>query len=146
MSEDTIYFLETPSDSQRQLLCRWVERFYEEGKRIQVLAGSSMAAQQLDQLLWTFSQSSFIPHRILTTGATASVPEPVLITVGEVFLEQCQVLVCDALAGIEFMERYPLSIHFVLRDDLDRRQESRLLWQTARDRQMHVRHIPHSDG
>ena len=81
MPPSQIYFVETPSEGQRRLLCQWVERFYEEGKRVQVVVDSTMAAQHLDQMLWTFSQESFVPHSIFAFNKSSDLIEPVVITV-----------------------------------------------------------------
>ena len=146
MYETTMYFVETKTEEQPAALCHWVERFYEEAKRVQVLAGSSMAAQHLDHLLWTFAQGSFIPHRIGSSDQSEAPPiEPVIITVGESAVEGATVLICDGPAELEFMLRYEHVVHFVLLDDPEKRQNSRSLWQKVRDlgiRANHVSYVP----
>ena len=144
MSQTHLYFIETRSNEQRHLLCHLVDFLYENGKRIQILADSTMAAQHLDGLLWTFSQESFIPHRVLPSNVTGAVPEPVVITVGEKVREGYPVLVCDGTTRPEFIKWFPCAIHFVLMDDPDRRQGSRLLWQTTRDQGFQVHHVAYS--
>jgi len=42
-------------------------------------AANEVDARQLDKLLWTFSQGSFIPHLIITEDLAAPAIEPVLI-------------------------------------------------------------------
>jgi DNA polymerase III subunit chi len=140
MSEKTIYFVETIASEQRDLLCRWVEKFYEEGARVQVIAGSTQAAQYLDQLLWTFSQPSFVPHGVYS-GSGPVPPGPVLITTGEERIGGVDTAVCDTPVSLELMELYRTAVHFVLRDDPERRQESRLMWQRARDRGIAATHV-----
>ncbi len=144
MPPSQIYFMETPSEGQRRLLCQWVECFYEEGKRVQVVVDSTMAAQHLDQMLWTFSQESFVPHSIFAFNKSSDLIEPVVITVGEVLLEGFEVLVCDAGVTLDFMRNYSEVVHFVLRDDLEKKQESRLLWQSARELGLVLRHVPYA--
>lgn len=141
MPENLIYFVETRADGQRILLCRWIERFHDSGRRVQLVVDSSQAAQYVDHLLWTFSQESFIPHRIAGPGAGQKPSEPVVITVGESQLEGFEVLVCDGRVQLEFMLRFPLSVHFVLTDDEERKQESRLMYQKARDSGVRLRHV-----
>ncbi len=141
MAGTYIYFVATKTKEQRVVLCRWVERFYEDGKRVQVVVDSPQAAQHMDQLLWSFSQSSFIPHRIISSRSAGDIVEPVAITVGEVFLEGFDVLVCDGRPNLGFMGRYPLAVHFVLLDDIEQRQESRMLWQTAREQGFQLEHV-----
>lgn len=142
MTETEILFVETRTESQRGLLCRWVEEFYETGHKVQILVGSSVAAQNLDQLLWTFSQESFIPHRILSSSDSQCTVEPVVITIGETLLDGYPVLVCEGPVHLDFLQSYRQVVHFVLLDDAERRQESRLMWQHAKDHGLQLRHIP----
>jgi DNA polymerase III subunit chi len=140
----SIYFVEMRMSDQRDVLCRWVEHYYDQGVRTQVLAESTLTAQHLDQLLWTFSQPSFIPHRIVGSFDGTEPREPVVITVGEIHLPGFPVLLCDAPAQVDFMERYELAVHFVVLGDEEQRQESRLLWQSGKDRGLKLRHVPFS--
>lgn len=136
----TLYFVETTIAEQRELLCQWAERLSAEKKRVQIVVDSTPAAQFIDQLLWTFSQSSFLPHLIFGPGKEDPV-EPVLITIGEVPLAGIDALLCDAPVGFEFMAGFETVVHFVLRDDAEKRGESRLLWQKARDMNSNPVHV-----
>lgn len=140
--EMTVYFVETTVAEQRGLLFRWTERFYMERKRVRVLVDSTVEAQSVDQLLWAFSQGSFIPHAILTPGAPPS-DEPVLITPGVFDLDGFDALVCDVPADPAFMGRFERAVHFILRDDEGRRNESRDLWQKIRKAGHNPVHVPY---
>jgi DNA polymerase IIIc chi subunit len=62
------------------------------------------AEQLIDQLLWTFSQSSFIPHLICAqTGEIP--PEPVLIITAQIRIEGYEAVTCECPAGIEFIRQ-----------------------------------------
>ena len=139
----SIYFVETTVAEQRVLLCRWTERFLMEKKRVRVLVDSMAAAQFIDQLLWTFSQSSFIPHAILNPGGAEPSSEPVIITPGEFQVSGFNAVVCDCPADVEFMSSFDTAAHFILRDDTERRQQSRVLWQNARDLGLNPVHVPY---
>ncbi len=143
MSTRSVYFIETTSSKQRHLLCRVVEFFYEARRKTQVVVDSSTGARNLDQLLWTFSEESFVPHRILTAGADQELVEPVVITVGSFPLDGFDHLVCDSSVELDFMKRYRLAVHFVFKDDVDRKQESRLLWLACGEKNVGRFHIPH---
>jgi len=144
MVSSLIFFVESPSSEQRLLLCRWVEHFHAQKRQIQIVADSTMAARHLDTMLWTFSDESFIPHRIAEQPITGPLPTEVLITVGEVYVRGCQILVADSPIGLDFMKHFAWSVHFVLQDDSERKQESRILWQKARERGFAVRHIAYT--
>lgn len=137
-----IYFVETTVSEQRGLLCRLAERFYTEKHKVQVLVDSTPDAQLLDNLLWTFSQGSFIPHAVCGPESEIS-SEPVVITIGERELAGFDTLLCDSPAGLNFMSRFDTAVHFILRDDESRRQQSRLLWQEARTAGFGPVHVPY---
>ncbi|SPJ16276.1 DNA polymerase III chi subunit [Syntrophobacter sp. SbD2] len=138
----SIYFAETTVAEQSELICRWTERFYMEKKRVQIVVDSTAAAQLIDQLLWTFSQSSFIPHKIFSPGGAPSA-EPVLITAAEFQVAGFGALVCGRPADLEFMTRFETAVHFILRDNTERLQQSRTLWQIARDSGINPVHVPY---
>ncbi len=137
-----IYFAETTVAEQRGLLCRWTERFYMEKKRVQIFVDSMAAAQFIDQILWTYSQSSFIPHVIFSAGTGGKPPgEPVLITPGEFKLEGFETVICDSPADLLFMSKFETAVHFILRDDTERMQQSRVMWQRARESGLNPVHV-----
>jgi DNA polymerase-3 subunit chi len=142
MTGTSIYFVETDARDQRICLCRWVERFYAERKRVRIVADSTMAAQHLDSMLWSFSDLSFIPHRILGDEEDILPIEPVVITVGAGRMEGFDVVVCDGAMELDLMADYPVAVHFVLRDDPERKQASRLLWQRAKEQGFRAHHVP----
>lgn len=53
------------------LACKLLEKAYLRGHRVFVYCDSKADAEQLDELLWTFKQDSFIPHNLQGEG-----PEP----------------------------------------------------------------------
>ena len=146
MPENLIYFVETKAEGQRIVLCRWVERFYGGGGKVQVVVDSTQAAQYIDQLLWTFSEASFIPHRIVGPGGRGDPVEPVVITVGEARMEGFDRLVCDGRVQLDFMLLFPVAVHFVVTDEPERKQDSRLIWQKARDLGVRLQHVSLSAG
>ena len=95
--------------------------------RVVVVTDSTLAAQHLDQMLWTFAQESFIPHRVLTSKGSVDFMEPVVITVGEIVVQGFHALVCDGTTPLDFAARYPEVVHFVLRDDPEKPLYNRAL-------------------
>ncbi len=138
----SIYFAETTVAEQSELVCRWTERFYMEKQHVQIVVDSMAVAQLIDQLLWTFSQASFIPHMIFSLGGTPPA-EPVVITPGEFQVAGFGALVCERPAGFEFMTGFKTAVHFILRDDSQRLLQSRILWQRARDSGTKPVHVPY---
>jgi DNA polymerase-3 subunit chi len=147
-----VYFVETPSGGRRELLCRWAEHLYMLNKRVRIATDSTLAAQHLDQLLWTFDESSFTPHRVAAhlepfAETSNSIPAPVLITVGEAPPRGSdEALLCDSPMSLEYMTLFSLAVHYILLDDPERKQESRLLWQNARERGLRTIHVPRASN
>jgi DNA polymerase-3 subunit chi len=138
-----IVFVETTSAEKRVTLCQWVEKFHEDHRKVLVVTDSTPAAQHLDQLLWTFSQESFIPHRIVARDAADPILEPVAIAASQLALLQFDVLIADSTLDLDFMLQFPTVLHFILTDDAEQRQASRLLWQAAKERGLELRHVPY---
>lgn len=59
-------------------VCQWALRCHEAGKTAAVRVATLKEAEQLDDLLWTFSDRAFIPHAI-ASQAKEPVLESVLI-------------------------------------------------------------------
>ena len=51
--------------SRLQFACRLTEKAYGLNNRVYAHAASQAEARQLDEMLWTFKQGSFIPHQSL---------------------------------------------------------------------------------
>ncbi len=62
------------AESPLALACELVGKAYAGGRKVAVRTADMAAAQQLDQLLWTFSQQSFIPHVLAESKLTAETP------------------------------------------------------------------------
>ncbi|PZN30325.1 MAG: DNA polymerase III subunit chi [Proteobacteria bacterium] len=75
MSRVDFYVLaQAGSDAQLRFACRLAEKAVERGHRIYMQTASAAESQRLDELLWTFSDRSFLPHEIVT-GSAASDPQ-----------------------------------------------------------------------
>ncbi len=86
------------------LACRLTEKAYGLGHRVYLHAASPEQARQLDDLLWTFRQGSFVPHTLCPpTEGDAS---PVLIGSEETPPPAAQVLINLSDTVPVFFERY----------------------------------------
>lgn len=50
------------SDGRLRVACRLAQKIYKLGHRAYILTRDEREARQLDDLLWTFDQGSFVPH------------------------------------------------------------------------------------
>jgi DNA polymerase-3 subunit chi len=78
MTRVDFYLLGADGDSRERIACRLAEKAWRLGNRVYLLAPDKPAALELDELLWTFSQGSFVPHAVCTGDSDAEI-HPVLI-------------------------------------------------------------------
>lgn len=79
MTQVDFYILPDSSDHARLLLaCRLADKAVQHTLAVFVLTDAESEAHKLDELLWTFSQNSFLPHRLTWETATPN-DEPILI-------------------------------------------------------------------
>jgi DNA polymerase-3 subunit chi len=79
MTRVDFYLLNDPAPAARDMaLCKLAHKVFALGHRIYVMTGDNEEAQRLDQLLWTFSAGSFVPHELCAEHANHPLT-PVLI-------------------------------------------------------------------
>ena len=135
MTQVDFYILESDSDDARlRLTCRIVDKATEADQHVFINATSDIDAQKLDELLWTFSQGSFIPHRIVRGGADTVPLEPVTIGLNRTPLGERWDLMINLAADVpEFFSRYR-RVAEVVDGNATRRAQSRDRYRFYRDR------------
>lgn len=82
MTEIDFYVLDAVGpDAGLVFACRLAEKAVDRGHHVLIRPPSPADARRLDELLWTFSQGSFLPHKIVSAAGPAPL-EPVLIDDG----------------------------------------------------------------
>ena len=79
MTEVSFYHLER--QSLDQVLPKLLERVVDSGPRAVVLTGSDERVERLNALLWTYDDSSFLPHGAKADGNLAD--QPIYLTTEE---------------------------------------------------------------
>ena len=135
MTQVDFYILEGDSDDARlRLACRIIDKATEADQHVFVNATSDIDAQKLDELLWTFSQGSFIPHKIVRDGIDAAPLEPVVIGLNRGPLGERWDLMINIAAEVpEFFSRYQ-RVAEVVDGNATRREQSRDRYRFYRDR------------
>lgn len=78
MTRVDFYILPDADPAQRPLLaCKLAEKAYTQGLKIYIHTASEDETRQLDELLWTFRDGSFLPHAI--HSAVTGEPPPILL-------------------------------------------------------------------
>jgi DNA polymerase III subunit chi len=129
------YILANDSDDARlRLACKIVDKATQLDHHVFVHSTSDEEARQMDELLWTFSQGSFIPHRIVRAELPEPPREPVLIGVNQPPAPgRWDVLVNLAAEVPEFFSRYQ-RVAEVVDANPARREQSRERYRFYRDR------------
>lgn len=78
MTQVDFYILQdTRPAAQTLLTCRLTEKAFKQGHQVYINTASGQQLKQLDDLLWTFRDGSFLPHGVYE--AAAATPHPVLL-------------------------------------------------------------------
>jgi DNA polymerase-3 subunit chi len=121
-------------DARLKLACRIVDKATQLDHHVFIHATSEDDARKLDELLWTFSQGSFIPHRVVREALTEPPLEPVVIGINQPPAPgRWNVLVNLGEDVPEFFSRYERVAEVVDADAL-RREQSRERYRFYRDR------------
>lgn len=92
MTQVDFYILKDGAAGNRFLLaCRIAEKARNAGHRVLIHTASNDESQHMDQLLWTFNESSFVPHGLL--GDADPALNPVLIGDAQSSHEEHDVLI-----------------------------------------------------
>jgi DNA polymerase-3 subunit chi len=75
------YILETAAaHEQLRTACRLAEKAWHKGHRVFIHTDSKETARNLDDMLWTYRQDSFVPHALFARAGPDPEPvEPVLV-------------------------------------------------------------------
>ena len=107
-----------------QLACRIAEKAYTLDKRVYIHTDDPVSAKQIDDLLWTFRQGSFIPHCL--SGDANQAHSAIVIGYEQTVTDEPQVLINLSGGVPEFFSRFERIAEIVGGDDATR--------QAARDR------------
>jgi DNA polymerase-3 subunit chi len=78
------YVLKSAAAKQRwAFACRLIEKAYLLNLKVLVLHDDLADAQVLDELLWTFNERSFVPHKLCADGQPADPATPVHLALHE---------------------------------------------------------------
>lgn len=135
MTQVDFYILESDSEDARlRLACRIVDKATQQDQHVFINTSSDGEAHKLDELLWTFSQGSFIPHRIVQHAVDAPGREPVVIGLNQPPAgDRWDVLINLAADVPDFFSRYE-RVAEVVGGNAARREQSRDRYRFYRDR------------
>ena len=111
------YLLSRTLSETSLFVCQLLQKIYEKNFSIYVYVSSEEKAKTLDALLWTFDDTSFIPHAIYKNDATASIP----VTIGYIPSTLKQQVLCNLTSEIpSFYENYERIVEIVSQEEEQR--------------------------
>lgn len=75
---DFYVLAQADAGARRLFACRLAEKVYHLGQTVHIHADGPAEAAELDTLLWTFRQGSFLPHEVATADRAPASP----VTIG----------------------------------------------------------------
>jgi DNA polymerase-3 subunit chi len=127
------YILKSAAAKQRwAFACRLTEKAYLKDLKIVIVNDTLADAKALDELLWTFNEQSFIPHRICLDEQSVDPATPIHLTVEPMALPAADLLVNLAQRLPAQLERYA-RIAEIIDADEERRRLGRERFKAYRD-------------
>jgi DNA polymerase-3 subunit chi len=127
------YTLSEPDRRARLVAaCRLAEKAYDQGLRVAVRTASAAETAELDELLWTFADRSFVPHGVWPTDPETAGATPVLVGSSALPPTHRDVLInlgADAPADFSAYAR----VCEVVGGDEEAKKAARHRWRTYRD-------------
>lgn len=75
----SVLFVNCKSETKEKAVCTLTQSYYDKNVNVLIVADDPFA-QQVDRLLWTFSQSAFLPHGIYRQGEEPDDDRIVIVT------------------------------------------------------------------
>jgi DNA polymerase-3 subunit chi len=127
------YVLKSAAANQRwAFVCRLTEKAYLRDLKIVIVNNSLADAQALDELLWTFNERSFLPHKICLDEQSVDPATPVHLTLESGAMPAADLLVNLAERLPPQLQRYP-RIAEIIDADEERRRLGRDRFKAYRD-------------
>lgn len=131
MHKPYVVFIELKIASKNRYTCDIAEKLYDNGISVTIFTNDTRSATQLDDLLWTWKQESFVPHSVVQQKENAS--DPVLITHETEKLPQTDALILYDPLPREALADYKLILDFAEIYHSEKKLESRKRYKILRD-------------
>jgi DNA polymerase-3 subunit chi len=127
------YVLKSAAAQQRwAFACRLTEKAYLKDLKIVIVNDTLADAQALDELLWTFNERSFIPHKVCLDEQSVDPATPVHLTLDAAALPAADLIVNLAQRLPAQLQRYTRVAEIIDADE-ERRRLGRERFKAYRD-------------
>jgi DNA polymerase-3 subunit chi len=116
MTQVDFYLLQLPTAQDRLLFaCRLANKAFVQGQQIYLHTDNEAQSGELDQLLWTFRPSSFVPHQPVSNSQDNS-QQQVLVGHRQAPENHRQLMINLASSVPEFFSRFDRLVEIVVQD------------------------------
>ncbi|CAH9018120.1 DNA polymerase III subunit chi [Candidatus Nitrosacidococcus sp. I8] len=106
----------------KRFACKLTEKIYHLGQKIYIYTENKDQAQNIDNLLWTFRQSSFVPHSMIVDHNGEIPISPVLIGYQDKPNIPIDLLINLSLQVPSFYKDFQRIAEIILQDELNRQE------------------------
>lgn len=133
MTQVDFYLLQLPTAQDRLLFaCRLANKAFVQGQQIYLHTDNEAQSGELDQLLWTFRASSFVPHQRVGNSQDNN-QQQVLVGHNQAPENHRQLMINLASSVPEFFSRFDRLVEIVVQDT-DITANSRINYRFYKDR------------
>jgi len=140
MEKPIVLFIELKIASKNKYVCEITEKLFQNNISVSIFA-EEKSATQLDNLLWTWKQESFIPHHV--NEGKEKVNGQVFINSSQENLSPSQAIVLHDPLPVQKLKDYNLIIDFAEIYHSDKKLESRKRFKELRDSNSFDIHFTH---
>ena len=130
MKKPIVLFIELKISAKNKYICDITEKLFHNDIPVSIYTKNS--SSQIDGLLWTWKQESFVPHKVFNLESADSL-EPVTIFDNPDMLPGRDALILGEPLPVEELQKYKLIIDFAEIYHSEKKAESRLRYKKMRD-------------
>lgn len=137
MTERVDFYILKNADARarQKFACRLTEKAYSKQLGVLLLAADDAQARELDDLLWSFDDDSFVPHQVLRAEQAPDPLTPVYIGLDPQAQVRTDLVLNLAGRDADSLSRFA-RIAEILDEDAERRRLGRERFKTYRERQI----------
>ncbi len=127
------------ADERFALVCRLAEKAFSRKQKLFIHTEDKRTAVELDKLLWSFREESFVPHQLISTSANQSANDDVVIAYDIEPDSSRPVLINLASTVPFFFSRFERTLE-IINDHADIKHQGRERWGFYKDRGYPLQH------
>ena len=131
MKKTIVLFVELKIAAKNKYICEITEKLFENNISVAIFAEEAKTIGQLDNLMWTWKQESFIPHSIVVENAANT--DPVLLSSSVDILPETEAILLFDPLPISALEKYKLVFDFAEVYHSDKKAASRKRFKDMRE-------------